>query len=380
VDPKEARDTGARALLVVASLVIVIAGMKAAASLILPFLVALFLAMITLPLLNWLTSKRIPKPLAVPATIIVALAVLVGIAAVIGGSIKGFTDQAPKYKQNLDQVVTGVQQWIETRGLALPDPLGQSVGNMLQPSQAFDMIAGTLKGAAGVLSNLFLVLLTIVFILSEAAGFPAKLQAAFGHRESSDRLSKIKNEVQRYLGIKSLISLTTGSIVAAALAIIGVDFPLLWGMLAFLLNYIPTFGSILAARAGGAARLRRGQRRAGQLRRALLHGPATRAVDSGRVSLVDLLGLGLGAGGHAALRAADDDRQDHAGEHGGSGLDRCVPRRGPQARYPAPIRLGRAERLVSFRDLDHGAEAVLQQRSQLSSGPFLAMDDIGAAR
>jgi len=247
VDPKEARDTGARALLVVASLVIVIAGMKAAASLILPFLVALFLAMITLPLLNWLTSKRIPKPLAVPATIIVALAVLVGIAAVIGGSIKGFTDQAPKYKQNLDQVVTGVQQWIEARGLALPDPLGQSVGNMLQPSQAFDMIAGTLKGAAGVLSNLFLVLLTIVFILSEAAGFPAKLQAAFGHRESSDRFSKIKNEVQRYLGIKSLISLTTGSIVAAALAIIGVDFPLLWGMLAFLLNYIPTFGSILAA-------------------------------------------------------------------------------------------------------------------------------------
>jgi predicted PurR-regulated permease PerM len=210
--------------------------------------VALFLAMVTLPLLNWLQAKRIPTPLAVPATIGVALSVLGGIAAVIGGSIKGFTAQAPKYKQNLDQVVTGVQQWIETRGLPmLPQDMGQSVRDFLEPSQAFDMIAGTLKGAAGVLSNLFLVLLTIVFILSEAAGFPAKLQAAFGHRESSDRFANIRREVQHYLGIKSLVSLTTGSIVAAALAIIGVDFPLLWGMLAFLLNYIPTLGSILAA-------------------------------------------------------------------------------------------------------------------------------------
>jgi len=247
MNQRAVRDKGARALLVAASLVIVIAGMKAAASLILPFLVALFLAMVTLPLLNWLQAKRIPTALAVATTILVALLVLGGIAVVIGGSIKGFTAQAPKYKQNLEQVVGGVQQWLVARGLDVPEQLGQSVTNFVKPSQAFDMIAGTLRGVAGVLSNLLLVLLTIIFILFEAAGFPAKLRAAFGRRESSDRFANIKQEVQHYLGIKSLVSLTTGSSVAAALAIIGVDFPLLWGMLAFLLNYIPTFGSILAA-------------------------------------------------------------------------------------------------------------------------------------
>jgi len=99
---------------------------------------------------------------------------------------------------------------------------------------------------AGVLSNLFVALLTIVFILFEAAGFPAKLRAAFGDRQGSERFEKIRYEVQHYLGIKSLVSLTTGAAIAAALAILGVDYPLLWGMLAFLLNYIPTFGSILA--------------------------------------------------------------------------------------------------------------------------------------
>jgi len=247
MDGQEVRDRGARALLVAASIVIVIAGMKAASTLILPFLVALFLALVTLPLLNWLQAKRIPKPLAVPATILVALLVLGAIAVVVGGSIKGFTAQAPKYKANLDLIVGGLLEWLEVRGLDVPDRLGEGFTELVQPSQAFDMIAGTLKGLAGVLSNLLLVLLTIVFILFEAAGFPAKLQAAFGRRESSERFANIKQEVQHYLGIKSLVSFTTGSAVAGALAIIGVDFPLLWGMLAFLLNYIPTFGSILAA-------------------------------------------------------------------------------------------------------------------------------------
>jgi len=247
MDPQEARDRGARTLLIAASLVVVIAGMKAASSLILPFLVSLFLAMISLPLLNWMQAKRIPTPLAVPATIMAALAVLGGIAVIIGGSIKGLTAQAPQYKERLDLLTAGVQSWLQERGLNLGEQLGQSITDLINPSQAVDLITGTLRGVAGVLSNLVLVLLTIVFILSEAAGFPAKLQAAFGHRESSDRFANIKREVQHYLGIKTLTSITTGSIVAAATAIIGVDYPLLWGMLAFLLNYIPTFGSILAA-------------------------------------------------------------------------------------------------------------------------------------
>jgi predicted PurR-regulated permease PerM len=247
MDPHQARDTGARTLLIAACLVVVIAGLKAASSLLLPLLIAAFLAMISLPLLNWLVAKGVPKPLAVPATILGAIAVLAGIALVIGGSIKGLTAQAPLYKERLGVAIAGVQGWLSDRGLDVGEQLGQNLTDMVDPSQAVDLVTGTLKRAAGVLSNLLLVLLTIVFILSEAAGFPAKLEAAFGKRESSERIANIKQEVQRYLGIKTLVSLTTGSIIAAAMAIIGVDYPLLWGMLAFLLNYIPTFGSIIAA-------------------------------------------------------------------------------------------------------------------------------------
>ncbi len=230
--------------MIVASLVVVIAGIKAASSLILPFLVALFLAMITLPLLNWLRGKRIPTPLAVLVTLVAALSVLAAIVVLVGGSVASFTDEVPKYQQRLETMSTNTLVWFQERGINLSE---QFTTDLISPAKALGVAQVALRGVAGVLSNVFLVLLTIVFILFEAAGIPDKLQAAFGTAAGSERYDKIKLEVQRYLGIKTLVSLTTGIIVGSALAILGVDFPLLWGVLAFLLNYIPTLGSIIAA-------------------------------------------------------------------------------------------------------------------------------------
>jgi len=241
---EETSTRGAQSLLVAASLVVVIAGIKAASSLILPFLVALFLAMVTLPLLNWLQRMKIPKPLAVLVTVLVAVAVLVGIASLVGGSIKSFTMEAPKYQAKTQQMYSQSLAWLEDRGLSVTH---EQTLELFNPAAAIDLVTGTLRGIAAVLSNLLLVFLIIVFILFEAAGFPTKLQVAFGDQAGSDRFENIRVEVQRYLATKTLISLTTGVLVSAAMAIIGVDFALLWGTLAFLLNYIPNLGSIIAA-------------------------------------------------------------------------------------------------------------------------------------
>ena len=238
------RDKGARFLLMAASAVIVIAGIKAASSLILPFLVSIFLALVTLPLLNWLQSKNVRTPLAVLATLVVAIGVLVGVAVLIGGSINSFTEEAPKYRERLEGMYNDVLTWLQARGIEIP---GGALSDMIKPGQAFDVVARTLRGAAAVLSNLLMVFLIIVFILFEAAGFPIKLQAAFGKRESSARYEKIKLEIQRYLATKTVISLTTGLLVWIGMAIVGVDFALLWASLAFMLNYIPNLGSIIAA-------------------------------------------------------------------------------------------------------------------------------------
>ena len=237
-------DRGARTLIVAASMIVVIAGLKAAASLILPFLIAVFLALITLPLLNWLQRKGIRTGLAVTVTLLMALGVLVGIAVFIGGSIKDFTAAAPEYQARLEALYADFTVWVEAHGLPVQQQLTL---DMINPGQLVDVFTSSLRGLAAALSNLLLVLLFIIFILFEAAGFPAKLERAFGEQSSSARLDRIRTEVQRYLGLKTVVSLATGGLVGAAMAILQVDFPLLWGALAFLLNYVPNLGSIIAA-------------------------------------------------------------------------------------------------------------------------------------
>jgi predicted PurR-regulated permease PerM len=215
---EERRDKGARVLLLIASFIVVIAGIKAAATLILPFLVAVFFALVSLPVLNWL-QRKVPTPVAVLATIVVALGVLVGFAVLIGGSITNFTDQVPKYRARLEGLYTPVLELLSQWGL---DVSQQTLSDLIDPGAAMDVVSRTLRGVAAVLSNLLLVLLIV-------------------------RFDKIKLEVQRYLATKTVVSLATGSLVALAMAIIGVDFALLWGTLAFMLNYIPNLGSIIAA-------------------------------------------------------------------------------------------------------------------------------------
>ena len=110
------------------------------------------------------------------------------------------------------------------------------------------LVATLLAGFGGVLTNAFLITLTVVFILLEASGFPAKLRAATKDPKASlPAFEEFTHAVKGYLAIKTAVSLATGLSAALWVAVLGLDFPLLWGLLAFLFNYVPTIGSILAA-------------------------------------------------------------------------------------------------------------------------------------
>ena len=118
----------------------------------------------------------------------------------------------------------------------------------LNPGAAMQLVADMLNGLGTVFGNIFLILLTVVFILFEASSVPHKLRAGLSNAdESLGAFTTVANNVNRYLAIKTITSLATGIVVTIALAIIGVDYPLLWGIIAFLFNYIPNIGSIIAA-------------------------------------------------------------------------------------------------------------------------------------
>jgi predicted PurR-regulated permease PerM len=110
------------------------------------------------------------------------------------------------------------------------------------------LVTSTLSGFSSVLGNVFLLLLTVVFMLSEGPGFTKKLHVAFNDSATTEkRLDHFIKIVNQYMAIKTIISLATGIIIGFFLWLLGVDFFVLWALLAFLLNYIPNIGSIIAA-------------------------------------------------------------------------------------------------------------------------------------
>jgi predicted PurR-regulated permease PerM len=238
-------ERGARFLVVAASLIVVVAGLRSAGQLILPFLTAVFLAVVSLPVMGWLQRRKLPTPLAVLSTVALAAAVVSVLGVVVGRSVNEFANVAPQYRTRIQEMSADVMGWAEGLGL----PLAQSsLLDYVNAEALLNVLGGTLGALAQLLSNAFLVLLAVIFILFEAAGFRDKLQVAFGTREGSlARFGQMTEQIQKYLAIKTVVSLSTGLLAGTWVWALGLDFPLLWGLVAFVFNYIPNLGSIFAA-------------------------------------------------------------------------------------------------------------------------------------
>ncbi len=236
---------GVRFLLTAACLVVVVAGMRAASTIIVPFLLSIFIAIICSPPLFWMQRKGIPNTLAVLITLIGIVAVGSLLVVLVGTSLNGFSSSLPSYQLRLTEMTAALVFWLKGLGFEISSAV---VGDYFDPGRVMRVVANTLTGLRGILTNVFLIVLTVLFILLEASGFPKKIQAALGKPEESvASLHNFTESLNRYLAIKTLMSTCTGIAIWIWLAILGVDYPALWGLLAFLLNYVPSIGSIIAA-------------------------------------------------------------------------------------------------------------------------------------
>ena len=237
--------TAARFILFAAAFVIVVAGIKAAEPLLVPFLLSVFIALICSPLLVWLKARRVPSALAIVLIVlgVVCLGAIVG--AVVGSSIREFRADLPEYQTRLQVMSSALQQWLAGRGVDLDPVMWQQSFN---PNVAMQLAGNTLASFGNVMTNAFLILLTVIFIFAEEVGFREKLLIARGGSQGSlQSLESFTRSVNRYIAIKTLLSLATGFLVLVVLWIQGVDYPVMWALLAFLLNFVPTVGSFLAA-------------------------------------------------------------------------------------------------------------------------------------
>ncbi len=228
-----------------AALVIVVGGMKIAAPLLVPLLLALFIAILIASPYAWLQDKGVPRALALLGVLLVFCGAVFLIGSLIGSSAQEFSERFPLYQSRLREMTAGLLGWLDYGGLGASDSL---LGEYFDPGKVMGLAATVFSGIQSLLANSFLILITVVFILLEAPAIPDKWRAARSDADRSlNRFRDAARNVNRYMAIKTATSLLTGVLISLALWLIGVDYPLLWGVCAFLLNFIPNIGSVIAA-------------------------------------------------------------------------------------------------------------------------------------
>ena len=243
---------GLRLLFTLAVMVVLVHGLRLAQPIMMPFAVAAFLAVISLPVVFWLRKKRIPTPVAILLTVLAVASVFGLVILLASQQLAELQALGPAYgRALLSQVENLIFRLLE---VGLPVELQPALENVrdnvlgVLNQYLLALAGGTFTWALSFVTTTFLVFLILAFALSEAAVFPSKLRAVTGDRLASDeRLGKIVGEVQGYLVIKTLVSLATGVLLGLWTWAMGLDSPLLLGLIAFVLNYVPTIGSIIAS-------------------------------------------------------------------------------------------------------------------------------------
>jgi len=238
-----------RALIVSAALVVIIAGMKQAAPLLVPFLLSVFIAVISFPLMSKLQQSGLSKGLSLSLVILLVILIGFGLTVLVGSSITDFSRSIPLYQERISAEWAAVLQWLNDHGFSINDALKETI----DPAATVGLLSSILKGFGNVLTNSFLIILTVVFILLEAAGLTQKFLGLNGanpeyEAPGEEVFSQVFVEkLRNYMSLKTIISAVTGLVIGSALWLIGVDYPVLWGVLAFMLNFVPNIGSIIAA-------------------------------------------------------------------------------------------------------------------------------------
>jgi predicted PurR-regulated permease PerM len=234
-----------RFLVGLACFVVVVAGVREASGILDDIMVAVFVAISCAPLLAWLRKRRVPNILAIALIMGIITFGAFFLVTYIGSSMTTFSRRLPVYQTQLQSTLSAHIDWLSSHGIEISKDV---VFQYFNPGVAMRLVGSTILRLRGILTDTFFILLTLIFILLEASSLPRKLAAvAQGSNASTDHLGMIAAKINRYLTIKSITSFTTGVFIAIILYAVGLDFPLLWGLLAFIFNYVPAIGPVIAA-------------------------------------------------------------------------------------------------------------------------------------
>jgi len=230
--------------IVMASIVIVLAGFKSASQIIIPFLLSLFLAIILLPAFNYLNKKAIPESLSLVVVIGVFGVLVALVAKLIGSSIHDFNSNINFYAQQLGTYYKSLANFALTFGVQISK---DEISAMINAKQIMSFATNILQNMGSMFSNGFVVLFSVIFMLLESKHFAQKIVLIGKNSDAVAHVENITSQIKEYMFLKAIMSLLTGLVVWITLLVIGTDYAFLWALVAFMFNFIPNIGSIIAA-------------------------------------------------------------------------------------------------------------------------------------
>jgi AI-2 transport protein TqsA len=229
-------------VLLLAALVVVFVGMRLAAPILNPIFFAVVLALLFSPIYAWLRRRGVPTPLALVIMLVGLTILFLGIGGILGVSIARFSGEIGSYTGKLNDQLDTIQSLTKSLGISKAD-----LHKALSPSALTGAIGAILSGVADFLSNLFLILIIVLFLLAEGPAMMNRLRASTAtDHPQVERLAVFGQSVIRQLGLRAIVNLVTAAGVMILLLVLRVDFPLMWGVLAFFLSFIPWIGLPLA--------------------------------------------------------------------------------------------------------------------------------------
>jgi len=218
-----------------------------AQSIIIPFILAIlfwFLIRVIKKLLSKLKFvRKLPKFILTAFSTIVLLSILVFAGQMITKNIQQLTSTLPVYQENVNKIISSVNEQFDI-------DLGTQLGDFAKGFDFSKILSSILSALTSIFGSAFTVLLYLLFLLLEEPIFSKKLKAMYPDEEqfknANELISKIDHSIGNYVALKTLTSLTTGFLSYFALLFIGIDAPLFWAFLIFILNFIPTIGSLIA--------------------------------------------------------------------------------------------------------------------------------------
>lgn len=210
-------------------------------------LVAAFIGYLIVPIHRWFVRRRIASWLSYLLLVSVFLAASYGLGQMIYHSFYDLTKNIPRYQHNLSEMTRRAADWIPGVDRDLLQQI--IVGQTATVESSVTMIRSALGTFFNFVSQMAVVLVYLVFLLAEHSGFRRRMDAAFGGERGGRIMAvvdKINASIAQYIAVKTLMSLLTGGLTVVILLLLDVDFAVLWGIIAFLLNFIPYLGSLIA--------------------------------------------------------------------------------------------------------------------------------------